>query len=222
MRIHSILLLIFGFLLVSILLASLLQDPTKDEEEVNEFYKRKYLALKTTLDNIEQRLNETLGSLSEIVLKKNRNEEIEIIRKEIESQDVKEVSTDDDVVEYLLSKFKFSANQVKRLVLEKKGVGFNEKTDLKCPNQQLKVATLNLWNIREPWKLRMENIVKQLERHLPDVIGFQEIRKDDNVLQIDQLAKRLSHIYPFSQYDKVRNEEIGSEEGIGVNFYLSS
>jgi endonuclease/exonuclease/phosphatase family metal-dependent hydrolase len=59
---------------------------------------------------------------------------------------------------------------------------------------RVKVATLNLFNRMSDWELRMPLVVDQLEKLMPDVIGFQEID-----LMIDQgtavsraVNKRLS------------------------------
>lgn len=55
----------------------------------------------------------------------------------------------------------------------------------------LKVVTLNIWNYNEPWLERRELLANELIELSPDVIGFQEIRDDQeqNVDGLDQAAQ---------------------------------
>jgi exonuclease III len=60
----------------------------------------------------------------------------------------------------------------------------------------LRILTLNIWNYNDPWPKRRALITETIQKHQPDLIGFQEIRHsgehdEDGKNQAQQLAECL-------------------------------
>lgn len=51
---------------------------------------------------------------------------------------------------------------------------------------RVRVMTLNIWNYNDPWQARRDLIAACVNDIAPDIVGFQEIRRDDNRAPDDQ------------------------------------
>ncbi len=126
---------------------------------------------------------------------------------------------------YLLSKYRWAADEVKRLVIQQKlgpqqpVAGTQDLSNVlkpKCAGpDSFKVATFNLWNINAPWLVRRDRIAEMMKSLSPDIVGFQEVRLYENENQLQGLLKQLPSEYRYV-YSKMRSETNGQEEGLAV------
>ncbi|WP_113703815.1 endonuclease/exonuclease/phosphatase family protein [Nonomuraea lactucae] len=57
----------------------------------------------------------------------------------------------------------------------------------------LRVATLNLWGTNGPWPQRLDLIRRELARLRPDVVGLQEVMREDGYCQAREIADGLGY-----------------------------
>jgi endonuclease/exonuclease/phosphatase family metal-dependent hydrolase len=57
----------------------------------------------------------------------------------------------------------------------------------------LRVATLNVWGTNGPWTQRLALIRRELARLRPDVVGLQEVMREDGYCQAEQIAEGLDY-----------------------------
>lgn len=78
---------------------------------------------------------------------------------------------------------------------------------------RLSVLTLNLWNINEPLRLRLDRLVEYLRADPPDVVALQEVSRVGERLQSELLADAAD--YPFVHDVRATRPPL-REEGLAV------
>lgn len=74
----------------------------------------------------------------------------------------------------------------------------------------LKVLTLNLWNDQGPYAKRKGRIREWVERLDPDVIGFQEALKGDDIDQVPEILEGLPYEVAFGAVNRWGDREFGN------------
>lgn len=82
------------------------------------------------------------------------------------------------------------------------------------------ILTLNIWNYNAPWPKRRALIIETIQKHEPDIVGFQEIRhsgehNDQGKNQAQQFAEHLPD-YHYIYRPAQRNPERDQWEGLSI------
>eukprot|EP00732_Lithocolla_globosa_P003439 Lithocolla_globosa_v1_NODE_2776_length_1872_cov_5.470556.p1 type:complete len:476 gc:universal NODE_2776_length_1872_cov_5.470556:250-1677(+) len=138
------------------------------------------------------------------------------LMKEISSQN-RELKEWEQAVDYIFDKYKRTASELKRVVVEAKGKeeSINKAVKKRTTEGSFSVATYNLWNVNEPFLSRMNHIKKMLKTLDADVVALQEVRNYKGTNQLDILYEDLKGVYPYQVYQKVLDLD-DNEEGLGI------
>lgn len=86
---------------------------------------------------------------------------------------------------------------------------------------RLRIATLNLWNLKDWWN-RFHLIIEELESQNADIVFLQEVQAGGTADQIKELAEATSYLY--SEHTPFTRKKDYFEHGLGIlsRFHFSS